>query len=470
LLNDSAKNYYLRAFKLFEEQGHALGAAYCYGNLGAIYGRMHQPDSALIFLNKAINVLDKLEDYQALTTYYLYASKNELSTENQERAKEYGQKALDLANKIKNADRFRDVYEHLALLHSKTGDYSKAFHYLKEFYTLRDSLVNMDVITRMANMRTEFEVGQKQAEVDKLSALNIMTKRVAIIIAVSLLMVLLLLVIIYHNYRKKKTLNKILERQKEELSIRKRELELANNSKDRLFSIISHDLRGPVGALGSLADMISLTLSENHNPREAQELAVSMAEASRQVEFLLNNLLHWSVNQQNLYHSRTEVFELNGFINGVMKVYAQTAKAKNIQLILKSSSDTLKIEGDPNCWGTIIRNLINNSLKFTHTGGKVQLNVKYTDNHVYLEVTDTGVGMTRDQIDRLFVFSGTSREWGTQNERGQGLGLCLVHDFVKINNGHIEVDSQPGAGSTFRIIMPAKRITAKHLIAAGENS
>ncbi len=455
--NDSSKLYYKKAVKHFEAGNQLIEAAYTYGNIGAVYIRLNEPDSARYVLSRAFNILDETNNYYTLTIFNIHASKNELQSGNMDMATHYGLKALSLANKVQNAEINRDVYEHLALLYSSTGDYTKAYHYLKEFYTLRDSLVNMDVITRMANMRTEFEVGLKQAEVDKLTTYNQAAKRTIYLICAGLLIISVLLFYVIRAYQRNNNLNKKLMRQRRELERNKKNLEIANLSKDKLFSIISHDLRGPVGTISSLADMANILIKENEIT-EATEINQSIYTTSREVESLLNNLLHWSVNQQNIYQVRNEPVELVGLAKTVISVYGQTAKSKKIDLLLNAHQPEIKVEGDSNCWGTIIRNLVNNALKFTHENGQVTISLNYTNNRVTLEVTDNGIGMTEEQKSKLFVFTGTSREWGTRNERGQGLGLSLVSDFVKIYNGRIEVESQLGQGSTFRVIMPATAI------------
>lgn len=309
----------------------------------------------------------------------------------------------------------------------------------------------------MANLRTEFEVGQKQAEVDKLEEINRAKTRVMVFMIVGLGLVSALLVVILVGYRQKLGLTRKLQLQKKKLAARKLEMEEANSAKDRLFSVISHDLRGPVGSLKNLATLIVQSL-DNRRLKDAEELAISMSDASQQVEFLLDNLLHWSVSRQNLYKPKKDTFEFNQLVNEVMKVYLQAAKAKQIQLTYNPCFSGMVIESDPNCWATIIRNLVNNAIKFTHMDGRIEVTSCYNSGHVRLEVTDNGLGMNAEQVSHLFNFAGKKSEWGTKNEKGQGLGLCLVHDFVTMLEGAIEIQSQPGQGSKFIVTIPANLV------------
>jgi signal transduction histidine kinase len=457
-VTDSALYFYKKAMPVFEKQNNTMALAYIRGNIGALQARSNQYDSARYNLLSAIHVLTNLKDIQAVINYYNIASKNELFSQNYSKALEYIEKAQKLLTKSTNPDRRKEVYKQLAKVYEATGQFEKAYHYQNEYYTLRDSLVNIDVVTELANLRTEFEVGQKQAEVDKLETLNRSKSRTVLIIIIGLVVVTILLVFVYFGYRQKVMLNRKLQKQQKILASSQIEMAEANSAKDRLFSVISHDLRGPVSSLSSLAKLIVQSINACRF-KDAEELSVSMADTTQQVEFLLDNLLHWSISRQNLYKPRKEAFELNKLVQDVLKVYNQTAQAKNILLTYNPGYSRLTIQSDSNCWATIIRNLVNNAIKFTHVGGKVEISSLYNNGFVHLSVRDNGIGMNQKQIDELFNQNGKISEWGTQNEKGQGLGLCLVNDFVTMQDGYIEVHSELGQGSCFTAIIPANLIS-----------
>lgn len=451
---DSALINFNKALVLFNKIQSPF-SFYIRGNIGAIQTLQNKPDSARINLLSAISALEKFGDNGALVNYYLFLSKNELiNCKLPLKALGYVNKAMDFSSGFSNPELQRDIYEQLAKVYEATGQFEKAYQYQNEYYTLRDSLVNIDVVTEMANLRTEFEVGQKQAEVDKLETLNRSKSRTVLIIVFGLVVVTVLLVFVYFGYHQKLMLNRKLQKQQKILAASQAEMEEANSAKDRLFSVISHDLRGPVSSIRSLAKLIEQSINACRF-KDAEELSVSMADTTQQVEFLLDNLLHWSISRQNLYKPRKEAFELNKLVSEVVNVYSQTAQAKNILLAYNPGYSRLTIQSDSNCWATIIRNLVNNALKFTHVGGKVEISSLYNNGFVHLSVSDNGIGMTQEQIGNLFNQIGTVSEWGTQNEKGQGLGLCLVNDFVTMQDGTIEVHSELGKGSCFTVIIPA---------------
>lgn len=459
---DSSLFYYRKVLPAFEKHNHDTAVGYIWGNIGAIHSKFNHTDSARLYLNKAIELLKKNNDYQVLIIFLVDASRNELNDNKVNKALELISQAKMLVDRYPQLESSRNVYEQLSKVYAAMGDYAKAFHYQKEYYTLRDSLVNLDLVTEMANMRTEFEVGQKQAEVDKLEEINRAQSRTVLMMVIGLLLVSVLLVFIWFGYRQKLVLSRKLKHQKAELVVRTNEIEQVNSAKDRLFSVISHDLRGPVGVLRNLATLIVRAL-DDRNMKEVRELSVAMSDSSQQVEFLLDNLLHWSISRQKLYKPKKEAVELNRLVREVLSVYVQTAKAKQIQLSFNPCHSSITIESDPNCLATIIRNLVNNALKFTHIGGKVEVTACNKDGQAEIRVSDNGIGMTPDQVSNLFDFAGKRSEWGTQNEKGQGLGLCLVHDFVTMQDGTIEIESEPGKGSTFIVLIPARVIQLEEM-------
>jgi signal transduction histidine kinase len=452
---DSALALYQRTQSYFRENSNFQALAYIQGCIGTIHIKMNQPDSARKSLNIAIEVLEKKQDSQALIPIYIYASENEVMTEDFSMAFLYASKANHIAAKVNNPERKKDAFEQLMKVHEAMGDYQLAYDYQNKYLHLRDSLINIETVTQMANMRADFEIEQKELEVTQMAEAKTMMTRIAILAGISLFMVGILLLIVYRDARRKKTLNKALLEKQSALNESKKALEKASASKDRLFSIISHDLRGPMGTLSGLSQLLTEML-HNNQVAEAGELNDSISDTIRQIEFLLNNLLHWSINQQNIYEPRNETFDLIKLTHSILKMYDQTAKAKQINLALESPFERLKVQSDSNSWGTIIRNLINNALKFTHPNGFVIVKLSLSKNQVVLEVVDSGVGMSPEQIDKLFSFTGDQPGWGTNNEKGQGLGLSLVHDFVTISKGRIAVNSEPGKGSIFRVTIPVQ--------------
>jgi signal transduction histidine kinase len=270
---------------------------------------------------------------------------------------------------------------------------------------------------------------------------------------ISFVVVVFLLAVVYRNGKRRKAMNKELLQKQQALKASKKELEQVNASKDRLFSIISHDLRSPVATMSGLSDILKQYL-DNNQIDEARELNKSIYDTLESIEFMLNNLLHWSVNQQNILNTNKEIFDLIPFASKLTKAYNQTAIIKQIDLRFETELQTFVIESDINSWGIVIRNLVNNALKFTKPGGQVVVGISIQENSAVLDVTDNGVGMDAEQLGSLFKLTEQKPSWGTRNEKGQGLGLILTNEFVSRNNGYINVTSEPDKGTHFKIIIP----------------
>ncbi|TCO10391.1 tetratricopeptide repeat-containing sensor histidine kinase [Natronoflexus pectinivorans] len=460
---DSALYNYHLASQHFDPDIAPHAFAYIQGNIGTIHFQQNRTDSARANLNKAISILSELNDYLALVPLLIYNSQNEIISGNNQKALKLANDAMKHARVAKSAERKRDAYKNMAKIYFENHDFQNAYMNLIRYMHLSDSIINLETITEMANLRTDYEIGLKQAEVDQLIVTNRYASRIILLVTFTLILVTFFLFVIWRQNRQKNLLNLELRQKADELIINKRELEISNQSKDKLFSILAHDLRGPVGAITSLSRYLLEALN-NNNMKDAKEIAFSMSDASKQVTFLLNNLLHWSISQQNIYLPVKKPLNMTDLVTHIIQLYKPTAIEKDIEITYSSPYFEIIAETDTNCWATIIRNLLNNAIKFTEKGGTINISLNHHSGKLWLEVKDSGIGMTKSQIDSLFKPDSIKSSWGTMNEKGQGLGLILVHDFVTINKGTIEVDSKPNHGTVFVVAIPAD------LLKKGENS
>lgn len=450
---DSALILYSKAKEYYETTDNLPVLAYIQGNIGVIQKRQNKLDSARVNLSFAVKFLEEKKDIQALIPYYIHASENEMLAGRMDIALNYAQKAVESAIKEESPIRKRDAYAQLMSVYAAMGEYHLAYDYQNKYLHLRDSIINIETITQMANMRADFEVAQKQNELDRMEASRRLMHIILWLTIISFVVVVFLLAVVYRNGKRRKAMNKELLQKQQALKASKKELEQVNASKDRLFSIISHDLRSPVATMSGLSDILKQYL-DNNQIDEARELNKSIYDTLESIEFMLNNLLHWSVNQQNILNTNKEIFDLIPFASKLTKAYNQTAIIKQIDLRFETELQTFVIESDINSWGIVIRNLVNNALKFTKPGGQVVVGISIQENSAALDVTDNGVGMDAEQLGSLFKLTEQKPSWGTRNEKGQGLGLILTNEFVSRNNGYINVTSEPDKGTHFKIIIP----------------
>ncbi len=242
--------------------------------------------------------------------------------------------------------------------------------------------------------------------------------------------------------------------QREELKRANEELKKSNATKNKFFSIISHDLGNFFHALIGLSSM----LTEEHDSlsvEKKEKVFEIILKSSEKGYRLLQNLLQWSQAQTGKITSKPTKFGLKTFIADNFELSSTQAKAKNITLV-SSISDTTTVFTDKNMLDTVIRNLISNAIKFTPVNGKVELLSEEKDSEVEISISDTGVGISPQDIEKLFRVDINHSTIGTGEEKGTGLGLILCKEFVEKNGGKIWVESEVGKGSQFHIRLPSQ--------------
>ncbi len=256
---------------------------------------------------------------------------------------------------------------------------------------------------------------------------------------------------IKHSNRQILLQNSEIIRQTDHISEQARQLQESNALKDKLFSIISHDMRGPVGTLKSIFSLIN---DRSLDPDEFYAMATKLQGSVEGLHTMMENLLHWSYSQMDGFVTRPVAFETASTINQVCELYARTAEEKNVALVA-DSGEIPDVYADPEQVHLIVRNLVGNALKFTPGGGEVRVRAELENGAVRVSVRDTGVGMAADKVARLFTAATHGSDRGTAGEKGTGLGLLLCKEFAERNGGRIWVESTPGHGSTFVLELPA---------------
>ncbi|MCX6320214.1 MAG: PAS domain S-box protein [Bacteroidia bacterium] len=241
-----------------------------------------------------------------------------------------------------------------------------------------------------------------------------------------------------------------IERKKaeEEIKLKNELLQTINAEKDKFFSIIAHDLRGPLSAFVDatriLAEEIqSMTLDE------IRDITISMKTSASNIYSLLENLLEWSRLRRDVMDFVPEKLNLKKKIDACIDVLSESAREKQIEIAI-FIPDELEVLADNHMFDTVIRNLLSNAIKFTPVGGKVSVTARCNNDHfVEVKIIDSGIGMTPELKNKLFLISEKTSRPGTEGEMSTGLGLLLVKEFIEKHGGKIWVDSEVGKGSTF---------------------
>jgi len=242
------------------------------------------------------------------------------------------------------------------------------------------------------------------------------------------------------------------EKLDEKLNLYAKELEFANHTKDKLFSIISHDLKSPFNSILGFADLL-YNQYDDYTDEEKKKFILSIKKSSESTYALVEKLFAWSLSQGDGIKAYPQKINLKEIADNKLTLLKNIAASKDILLINRIAPDTFAF-ADFEMINTVILNLLNNALKFTHKRGDIFIDNCLKDGIVQISVMDNGVGIPSSKIENLFKVNGTYSTLGTSNEKGTGLGLIICKDFVENNGGKIWVESIMDKGSKFIFTLP----------------
>jgi signal transduction histidine kinase len=271
-------------------------------------------------------------------------------------------------------------------------------------------------------------------------------------VTASLLLLFVFFVLI--RYFDKIKLNQMLELKNKKIEQSENELRVLNASKNKFFSIIAHDLKNPFHTVMGYSWLLSKDY-ERFTEEERRKFASDIHNSTNNIFRLLQNLLEWSRSQTGRLIFNPREIELNRIVDNSISVLRSLADQKNIRIEFNFDDD-LSLFADPLMIETVLRNLINNAIKFTPENGLIEITANQIEDQISICVKDSGIGISKEDTMNLFRIDSTVKRKGTNNEDGSGLGLILCKEFVDKNNGTIWVNSTPDEGSSFFFTVPAK--------------
>lgn len=474
---DSAMMYFKNAIEIYKQKGGKYNEANMYYHMGNVNLESGTNQNlALLYLGKALKIYDDLgSDYgTALAKYQAGKVYHQLNSF--QKARECYFEALQLARKSSTPRIVLDIYKDLSGLNKQLGNHQNALVYYEKYAGLRDSLFNETFSKNIAEMQARYKNDEQLAEIALLKKENQLIRNeqrlksaYVILLVTGIILVLIILGLLLWRYREKKRINSLLE---EEIKVRKaqerkliqseRQLTEVNQTKDKFFSIISHDLKSPFGAIKGLVDLLQSGFDEMGDT-EKKELIDEISRATNSTYMLLTNLLVWSQSQRNTIEFDPEKLNITSVCSDMVDFLIAAARKKNIVINCTILND-LYVFADRNMLTTIMRNLLSNAVKFTPHGGTVKIagrkiSPKYGTNEtrkmVEISVSDTGLGIKNENLKKLFRIDEKFKTPGTNNELGTGLGLMICKEFVEKHGGTIRVESEEGVGSIFAFSLPA---------------
>lgn len=447
-----AESLYAEALELSEKVRPDTPPVQIQYNLGELYHRMNRFDDAETYFQMSLDNSMKSGIPQGIYYNSTGLGNLEIARNNTANAISRYTTALEIARKMDNPPFLQTAHEKLYELHKKQDDYEEALVHLEAFRSISDSMKTEERERMLADYKTRLEVQRKDQlnaalEADKTAQQAQLQLQYwflglgALVIAV----VGIFAALLFKSNREKNKINRQLKDQK-------KQLEETNEIKDKLFSIVAHDLRTPLSAMTGILELVrEQTLSKE----EIRELFTEMEFSLQQNMNVMENLLVWAKQQMSGLNVEIRTLKAKEVVDEIVEAYKFNARQKQISLKNKLS-ENLEVLGDYDLFKLVVRNLISNSIKFSEAGDEIVIDTKIKDEEVLFEVRDTGVGIP-EKIQAKIFSDGMHSSKGTRQEKGSGLGLTLCKESVEKQGGRIYFESTEGKGTTFYFTLPASK-------------
>ncbi|GGK38611.1 MULTISPECIES: ATP-binding protein [Flavobacteriaceae] len=481
--------YYQESLKNYKEiasiTGEITGKVICYEQIALVNLESGNLEVAFENINDLLKIqLEKNSKYGMSNAYSLLGRANYLKG-NYEEAELYLDKSLKLKKETKNFIGLPIIYEYLGLCLIEKGNLKEGFRQinrglelailnnqkkiqldiyakLSEVYlnlnNLEKAVINQkklietqnDIFFGVASIKMEqmqafYEIDEKNQQLtelenqNKINEIKIKQQRTyQLMMTFGVLIAILIIITIYVLYKK--------------LSYKNNELEASNTTKNKLFSIISHDLKGPIGTANELLGIL-LEETKNKNIEKVEKFVPIIHQSMSETYILLDNLLQWARSQNKKIKIKYEVLNLNKIVNSTLNSISNQAERKNIDISVNIDKN-INVNADFTMLKAILRNLISNAIKFTNEDGEISIKAVQKDNLTKVCVKDNGIGISTEAAKKMFLVNTNLSKKGTTGEKGTGLGLVLCKDFVKLHKGKIWVESILNEGSSFYFTIP----------------
>ena len=479
-LNDYEKalKYYYESLNLKLQTHDSVAIAAILNNIGIIHHNRESYNQAIEYLERSLTISREMHDNWSIAN-----SLNNLS-EVYYRQKNYA-KALALLNEsqpiIDQIGALELRKENLDIRMKSLaglGNYKDAFELRDEYDKAKDSIISSEKAQNIAELEAKYESEKRERE-NRLLKIEMEANRAVIqrqriiFIASGLVIIILLIVyfILLRFYRLRKKAEQLLKQQKEEIEsqnvtlanlnkelniqnaeITKQKAELENliKLKDKLFSILSHDLRSPLNSLSGLLKLIKKGLL---NKEEEQKYLNELDKKIGYTQHFLENMLQWSRSQLDGFTINQEKFDISELVNDVCNNYDLQAREKGITLD-NAVNQSVSVVADQNMIKIALGNLVSNAIKFSPPDKKVIIDAELIGKKCKISVKDHGAGMSKETIDQMNTGEKIKITKGTGEETGSGLGLIVTKDFIEKNGGSLFIDSKEKKGSTFSLTIP----------------
>ena len=460
---DSALHYLQASEKVKLALHDERGLGFTYENMGLIYELKEQYEVSLKYLEQSLQYYKASDNIPGIGKAWLNLGRVNTLLKHYTTAARQLEEAAHINAPLKNAKNEMIYYQYLAQLDSSRHDYIAALQHYNKYTGLKDQFFAVEKQRIIANTREKYESEKKQAEnlllkKEKRAHLSTIREQRILVAVCSFLLVVLLVIalLLYRLYKRQHELyrqlnSKTMEVSKQNKIILEQNATLGslNQVKDKIFSVISHDLRSP---LSILEGMLFLLRDKKLERDQFQEFTDELWRDMKNTAYMMDNLLNWASSQMKGIRVKAEDFDITSVFNREFELLQTLSRQKEVHLSHQLLNPVL-VYADPDMIKVVLRNLISNSIKFTPAGKSIHISGQVKGAFLEICVQDSGIGISEKDQHKIFsnIYYSTS---GTQNEKGCGLGLPLSKDFVELNKGCIWFRSLPGKGTSFFFTIP----------------
>lgn len=470
---EKSLEYHLKAIEVKNKIRSNKEIGISYKGLGKVYSTLQQYDSALFYFVKALSIFEKTANKPLYGENIFEIGTAKYHQKQYDSAEYYFSISEQVGNEIGNNDLLLKTYNAQSKLFLTINEAEKLKYSYNNYIQLADSLKITKNLSNILELQAKFEDDFMKREIAKVEDEKEITEKLlesanlqkSLLTTLSIISFLFFCVVTFFLvYGKKKSLilkkhNEQINNQNEKLiqlnnrlKISEIELQKINNTKDKLFAIISHDVRSPLNSLSGLLEVITHK-SEHVDSVKMKELFKSLKDKLTILNTFLNNLLDWARIQNDEIKVKYSILDLEEIIQEIVELYSFQAELKKIKLETNLQIQS-KIVADKNMLQFILRNLLANAIKFSHQEKSIEIIANQVDCNAIVTIKDYGIGIKNEELNNLFDIKHQVTKPGTYNEKGTGLGLILSKEFVEKNNGALTVESEYGKGSSFSFSIP----------------
>ncbi len=444
------------SIEIFKNTNFDPWLSFAYTTKGSIYLEKDSLDIALSYYKKSDSLLANIQDNIRKADLLLGFSKVYLKKKNYNASLNYAKEGLELAEEINYQNGSVKFYDILYQLHKIKNKPILALKYLEHYKTTSDSIDLKDKENQLTLLNAKEQFHKEKQEINETT--NKVIKKQQSYISYILIALFIAISFSYYVYSSKniiKGLNKQLKQKTENLEENEVRLQSINENQEKLFSIIGHDLKAPIIALKNILKLIK---DGSIKPEEFTPFVPKLYNDVDAMSFTLNNLIYWGKTQMKGFKIFPKKMDLKTSIDESIKLLSEIANQKKISII-NESTENCYILADKNHINLIIRNLISNAIKYSKKEDKIILKTNELPNHYELIIKDNGIGISKETLTKLSnIESLVESTYGTNNEKGTGIGLKLCYEMIALNGGSIRVKSEIDKGTTFYITFPKAKI------------